>query len=99
MILVMDVGNSSIVFGVYKENECIRSWRMATDRQKTADEYAVLVKSMFADVDITFSDVSGIAISSVVPPIMHTLELMCKMYMNQTALIVGGGENRIKHSL
>lgn len=91
MILVMDVGNSSIVFGVYRENECIRSWRMATDRQKTADEYAVLVKSMFADVEITFSNISGIAISSVVPPIMHTLELMCKMYMNQTALVVGPG--------
>ncbi|MCM2677718.1 type III pantothenate kinase [Alkalicoccobacillus plakortidis] len=91
MILVMDVGNSTIVLGVYKEDVCIRSWRIATDRQKTSDEYAVLIRSMFADEGISFSDIKGISVSSVVPPIMHTLEQMCKVYLGQKALVIGPG--------
>lgn len=87
----MDVGNSTIVLGVYKEDVCIRSWRIATDRQKTSDEYAVLIRSMFADEGISFSDIKGISVSSVVPPIMHTLEQMCKVYLGQKALVIGPG--------
>lgn len=87
----MDVGNSTIVLGVYKEDVCIRSWRIATDRQKTSDEYAVLIRSMFADEGISFSDIKGISVSSVVPPIMHTLEQMCKVYLGQRALVIGPG--------
>ncbi|WP_306985958.1 type III pantothenate kinase [Alkalicoccobacillus murimartini] len=91
MILVMDVGNSTIVIGVYQDDECIRSWRIATDRQKTSDEYAVLIQSMFAGEKIAFSNIKGIIISSVVPPIMHTLEQMCRMYLGQKALVIGPG--------
>ncbi|TSB45028.1 type III pantothenate kinase [Alkalicoccobacillus porphyridii] len=91
MILVMDVGNSSIVLGVYQKGTLIRSWRVATDRQKTSDEYAMLLRSLFADEQITFADISGIIMSSVVPPIIYTLERMCNLYLKQKPMVIGPG--------
>lgn len=70
MIFVLDVGNTNMVLGVYHENRLIHHWRIATSWSKTEDEYAMIVKSLFSHVGLTFSDIRGIIISSVVPPIM-----------------------------
>ncbi|WP_438314130.1 type III pantothenate kinase [Sporosarcina sp. FA9] len=91
MILVMDTGNTNIVLGVYEKGQLKHHWRMETYRHKTEDEYAMQVKSFFAHVGLTFDDVNGIIISSVVPPVMFPLEQMCRKYFNQKPLIVGPG--------
>lgn len=91
MILVMDTGNTNIVLGVYEDGQLKHHWRMETYRHKTEDEYAMQVKSFFAHVGLTFDDVNGIIISSVVPPVMFPLEQMCRKYFNQKPLIVGPG--------
>lgn len=91
MLLVLDTGNTNIVLGVYEGTELKHHWRMETYRHKTEDEYAMQVKSLFEHVDLSFSDIHGIIISSVVPPVMHPLEQMCKKYFNQEAIIVGPG--------
>jgi len=87
----MDTGNTNIVLGVYKDGELKHHWRMETYRQKTEDEYAMQVKSLFSHVGLKFEDVNGIIISSVVPPVMFPLEQMCQKYFNQKPLIVGPG--------
>jgi type III pantothenate kinase len=91
MILVMDTGNTNIVLGVYDQGELKYHWRMETYRQKTEDEYAMQVKSLFTHVGLTFEEIKGIIISSVVPPVMFPLEQMCNKYFNLKPLIVGPG--------
>ncbi len=91
MILVMDTGNTNIVLGVYEQGELKYHWRMETYRQKTEDEYAMQVKALFSHVGLSFNDVNGIIISSVVPPVMFPLEQMCRKYFNIKPLVVGPG--------
>ncbi|WP_227939100.1 type III pantothenate kinase [Alkalihalobacillus deserti] len=91
MILVVDVGNSNISLGVYEEKELKYHWRMATSRQKTEDEWAMSIKSLFAYEDLSFDAIEGIIISSVVPPIMFVLEQMCKIYFNIKPMVIGPG--------
>lgn len=91
MIFVIDVGNTNITSGIYEEGKLIQHWRMETDRGKTEDEYAMQLKMFFLHAGITFEDVKGIIISSVVPPIMYSLEEMCRKYFQIKPLIVGPG--------
>ena len=91
MILVMDTGNTNIVLGVYEQGQLKHHWRMETYRHKTEDEYAMQVKSLFTHVGLTFEEVTGIIISSVVPPVMFPLEQMCRKYFNLKPLVVGPG--------
>lgn len=91
MILVMDAGNTSIVLGVYDQDQLMHHWRMETLRHKTEDEYGIQIKSFLQDVDLSFSSVIGIIMSSVVPPIVSTLERMCQKYFKVNPLIVGPG--------
>ncbi|CAM5650340.1 Type III pantothenate kinase OS=Lysinibacillus sphaericus OX=1421 GN=coaX PE=3 SV=1 [Lysinibacillus sphaericus] len=90
MILVLDAGNSNIVLGVYDTNDQLAfHWRMVTDLHKTEDEYAMQVLAFFNHAGISFEQITGIIISSVVPPIMFSLEAMCKKYFRKKPLVVG----------
>lgn len=91
MIFVLDVGNTNIVLGVYAQDKLKHHWRMETNRYKSEDEYGILVKSLFKHEGLAFDDIHGIIISSVVPPLMFTLEIMCKKYFGIKPLIVGPG--------
>ncbi len=91
MIFVFDVGNTNTVLGVYEEDELKFYWRIETNRSKTADEYAMTIKSLFEHENLDFSSITGIIISSVVPPIMTALESMCEKYFRVTPLVVGPG--------
>ncbi|MEK4523452.1 type III pantothenate kinase [Psychrobacillus sp. FSL W7-1457] len=91
MILVLDTGNTNIVLGIYHNDQLIHHWRMETDRRKTEDEFGMQVKALFSHVNITFEQIEGIIISSVVPPIMFSLEAMCKKYFGIKPLVVGPG--------
>lgn len=88
MLLVLDIGNTNTVLGVFDKNELRYEWRMKTDAYKTEDEFAVLLKSLFQMKDVSFTDVSGIIISSVVPPIMRALEVMCNKYFQIEPIVV-----------
>ncbi len=91
LIFVFDVGNTNIVLGVYDQDELKHHWRIETNRNKTEDEYGMIVKSLFEHVNLSFSDIDGIIISSVVPPIMFSLERMCQKYFHVKPLVVGPG--------
>lgn len=91
MILVMDIGNTNMVLGIYGQEKLAYHWRMETARHKTEDEYGMQIKALLHDADLAFSDIDGIIMSSVVPPIMSSLERMCQKYFHLTPLIVGPG--------
>lgn len=91
MLLVVDVGNTNIVLGVYEGNDLIHHWRISTDRQRTADEYGVLIHNLFQNIGLDPKKVSDVIISSVVPPLTVPLQRMCARYFAGDPLIVGPG--------
>ncbi|MDG4657964.1 type III pantothenate kinase [Ectobacillus antri] len=91
MIFVLDVGNTNAVLGVFEQGTLRQHWRVETNRNKTEDEYGMLVKELLQHEGIQFSDITGIIISSVVPPIMFALERMCEKYFKRKPLVVGPG--------
>jgi type III pantothenate kinase len=91
MIFVFDVGNTNTVLGVYDGDELKYHWRVETNRNRTEDEFGMVVKSLFDASGLSFSSIDGIIISSVVPPIMFALERMCKKYFMLTPMVVGPG--------
>ena len=68
MILTVDIGNSNITMGVYRENDLLFVARLATDRSRTGDQYAVELKSIFALYDVVPKDFEGAIISSCARP-------------------------------
>lgn len=91
MFLVVDVGNTNIVLGIYKGRELLHHFRIGTNRQATVDEYGVLIHNLFQMSHIHESEIEGVVISSVVPPLMHVLEELCVKYLKRKPLIVGPG--------
>lgn len=92
MLLVVDVGNTNIVLGVYDQENLIGHWRISTNRVRTTDEYGVIIMNLFFhDRKVNVSDIDAIIISSVVPPLMPTLEHVCLRYFNVNPIIVGPG--------
>ena len=91
MLLVIDVGNTNMVLGVYKDTELLDHWRISTNRQRTTDEYGVLIRELFYLNDLRADDINAIIISSVVPPVVPTLERMCQRYFGLSPLLIGPG--------
>jgi type III pantothenate kinase len=98
MLLVLDVGNTNTVLGLYAAEESaahykclVANWRVATVRSQTADEYGVLFRNLFSMKGMEARHVAGIIISSVVPPIDSTLREACEKYFGVTPLFVEPG--------
>ena len=91
MLLVVDVGNTNIVLGVYKDENLLVNWRISSDRQKTADEYGMSIHSLFAYHQLDSRAVKAVVISSVVPPLIVPLSRMSQRYFGMEPLIVGPG--------
>lgn len=91
MLLVIDVGNSNTVLGLYREEVLVRSWRLTTDRERTADEWAMVTHELFRLAQLDFPDVAAVIISCVVPPTLKTLEELCQTYFKLEPCVVGPG--------
>jgi type III pantothenate kinase len=93
MLLAIDVGNTNIVLGVFDGTRLAESWRLVTLRERTSDELGILVTHLFAHSAIPLDRVSGIILSSVVPPLTRTMEEMAERYFGHTPLTVDPGTN------
>nr|WP_231989384.1 type III pantothenate kinase [Nitrospira japonica] len=89
MLLVVDIGNTNIVWGVYDGPRLIAHWRLATDSKKTSDEYGILFTSLLRSVGTPPERMTGAIISSVVPALTGTFEELIGVYFRQRALVVG----------
>lgn len=81
ILLVIDIGNTNIVCGIYKEEELIKDWRIATKENKTSDEYGMEFRQIMEIHNISHEDIEDIIISSVVPNLMHTIPAACTRYL------------------
>jgi type III pantothenate kinase len=91
VILVIDVGNTNIVLGVYRGRSLLHHWRLSTNRSATVDEYGINIHHLFQFAGVKLEQIEGVIISSVVPPLMNTLEQLCLKYLRKTPLVVGPG--------
>lgn len=81
MLLVIDVGNTNTVMGIYDGSTLVIDWRIRTERNTTADEFYVLTTSLFAGNKIRAKNISRTIISSVVPPMVNILDAFCRKYL------------------
>jgi type III pantothenate kinase len=91
LLLVIDVGNSNIVLGIYDGEALVRHWRISTDKSRTSDEYGVMLNSLFSLGSLSFTQVKAIIISSVVPPLTGVLESLCRDFFALPPYVVGPG--------
>ncbi len=91
MLLAIDVGNTNSVLGVYDGARLVDHFRLATDPDRTSDEYGVLVAQLFARSGLALVDITDTLISSVVPPMHFVLEEMCRRFFGRAPLFVGPG--------
>jgi len=91
MLLVIDVGNTHTVLGLYDGQTLLHHWRVFTDREKTSDEYGILVRNLYEGSRVPPGAVRGIAVASVVPPLTPTIVELCERYFSLSPLVVEPG--------
>lgn len=91
MILVVDVGNTNINFGVYEGEKMLVMFKLTAKVDRTSDEFGLNIRELLDLNDIDKNSVTGVAIASVVPNVMHSLITAIERYIGCKPLIVGPG--------
>jgi type III pantothenate kinase len=91
LLLTIDVGNTNTVLGVHDGEDLKAHWRLTTRREQTADEYGILVRSLFAASSIDVAQIVGIALASVVPPLTSVVVTLCRTYLGHEPLVIEPG--------
>jgi type III pantothenate kinase len=91
MLLVIDVGNTNTVLGIYDGARLVDNWRIWTERDRTSDEYGILVRNLFSSRSISLEEIEAIAVSCVVPPMLNMLLELSERYFHREPLIVEFG--------
>lgn len=89
MVLSIDIGNTNIKFGMFVGNELISSWRIATDRKRLADEYAMVLFNLLASSNLTHEIIAGCVISSVVPVLTQEFSELSRRYLDIEPVVIG----------
>ncbi|MCD6353180.1 MAG: type III pantothenate kinase [Proteobacteria bacterium] len=91
MLLTIDIGNTNIVLGVFENKKLIQHWRIVTKQEKTEDEYGILISNLYQFSNIDIYSTTGVIISSVVPPMVRTMETLCNKFFKHKPMFVGPG--------
>lgn len=89
MLLVIDVGNTNMVFGIYENDRLLNTFRMTTEENITSDEIGLKVWTYFQRFRLNESAVDDVIICSVVPRVMHTLTNAMVKFFNRAPIVVG----------
>ncbi len=91
VILAVDVGNTNIVVGVYKDDQLVVDWRLATEHDKMADEYGMLLINLLSSIDVKIEAVDRMVVSSVVPSLVNIFKEVSIKYCGVQPLVVKPG--------
>lgn len=89
MLLAIDVGNTNILLGVYREGSLVDTWRVSTSRERTGDEHAILFAELLRTAGLTFESLNAVAISNVVPPLAPALRHFARRYVRREPDFLG----------
>jgi len=90
-VVLVDAGNTNTIFGVLSAGELVESFRLSTDRGRTADEYGALLLPLFRHLGLDPTSTEDFLVSSVVPPIHPTMERLARQYFNARAVFIEPG--------
>lgn len=88
MLLAIDIGNTNVVLGVFDKEKLVENWRVGTNTQITPDEYAMIFKDLFGFVGLEFKQITGVIISTVVPPLLPVMTEMSHKYFRLEPMVV-----------
>ena len=91
MLLAIDIGNTNVKVGVFDSGELKATWSLATGIHRTSDEYGAVLLTLMERKGISLSEVTGVALCSVVPPLLPVLVELCRKYLNTDPLVVEAG--------
>lgn len=91
VLLAVDVGNTNIVIGAYRDETLVRTWRAATDAQRTEDELAAMIAAFLAREELGLADIDALVVGSVVPPLTLALSRFADRHVHGRALVIGPG--------
>jgi type III pantothenate kinase len=87
VLLAVDIGNTNIVAGVFDGDRLVMSWRLATDRRRTTDEYAAALRTLLDHRGLDLSHIKGFSLSSTVPPLTATFRRLSENYFDLPPVI------------
>jgi type III pantothenate kinase len=90
MLLAVDIGNTDVKLGVFRDAELVDIWRLTTDHDRTADEYAVMLQILLSRYALDFSALAGLVMCSSVPSVQNTFAEIARRYLGCEALVVRG---------
>ena len=91
MLLTIDIGNTNITIGLYENDRLGPRWRLATDHERMPDEYGLQIIGLLSHTNRSPSDLTGICMASVVPPLTGKFIQACKQYLVSDLLVIGAG--------
>lgn len=91
MLLAFDIGNTTVAVGIFRGRDLIKDWKVASDRDRTSDEYSAVLQILFRSAGMNPGDVDAVIISSVVPPLTPVFQDIGKVVFGCRALVVGPG--------
>lgn len=91
MILAIDIGNTNIALGVFREKDLVRHWKIQTEREKTSDEYEIILRNLMGVARLEPEHIHAAIISSVVPPLTPVFQELSQNLLKRKPLVVGPG--------
>jgi type III pantothenate kinase len=91
VLLTIDVGNTNTVVGMHDGPVLKAHWRLTTRREQTADEYGILVKSLFDASGLDPAGIEGVVLASVVPPLTSVIVALSRRYLGREPLVIEPG--------
>ncbi|HMF48943.1 MAG TPA: type III pantothenate kinase [Candidatus Saccharimonadales bacterium] len=91
MLLAIDIGNTNVVLGLYQGKKLITHWRLATQAERTADEYGVIITQLIDYEGFRCDQIVAIVVSCVVPPMLTVIQELAQRFFKLDPLIVGPG--------
>jgi type III pantothenate kinase len=91
MLLTIDIGNTNLTLGLYEGDKLGAHWRLATDHNRMPDEYGLQFLGLLQNAEKSLTDISGISLASVVPPLTGRVIQACREYLKQEPLVVDTG--------
>jgi len=91
MLLALDIGNTTVAIGVFKDKKLVKDWKVRSDREKTSDEYSIILLNLLGQAGLAAGDIKQVIISSVVPPLTPIFQSLSQSLFRAKALVVGPG--------
>ena len=91
MLLAIDIGNTSIKVGIFDHDNLIMTWQLATELNRQSDEYGMLLLSLLGNKEVNPSDIDGVVLCSVVPPLISTFKKASQKYLGISPLVIEAG--------